>query len=234
MSMMVGQAESMPVPGWLPDWVGTVGSACWVCDPEGHLVHLNDAARRLFGVGDAALGRSCHQVVRGLDEAGGTFCRDACPAWGDAMMARPLRPRTLRARGPDGRGPWALVWIVPLTGPHGTHPWLVHCAYDQQRAHVIESYLRRVASRSPPVAPSGGKLACLTPRQREILALLACDDDPQRIAQDLCLSYATVRNHVRQLLERLGVHSTQEAVARYLLQGDGCDLPASEQSSCAG
>ncbi|RKY17383.1 MAG: hypothetical protein DRQ55_15930 [Planctomycetota bacterium] len=115
-----------------------VGCACWVSDPVGRLVYLNDEGRRLFKVGDEALGRWCHSIVRGLDEQGRDFCREACPAWCDAMRARPARPRTLRTRGPDGRGPWSLVWIVSVRGPQGTHPWLVHCACSQERAHVIE------------------------------------------------------------------------------------------------
>lgn len=220
MPTTVGQDDSPPVPDWLPEWVGLVGCSCWVCDPDGLLVHMNDEARRLFGVADGALGRSCHQIVRGKDEDGATFCRDACPAWCDAILGRSSPPRMLHMRGPDGRGPWSLVWIVPLTGPHGTHPWLVHCAYSQEKAHVIESYLQRVAHRSSSAAPVGCELSVLTPRQREILGMLARDADPQRIARDLSLSYATVRNHVRQMLERLGVHSTQEAVARFLLHDE--------------
>jgi DNA-binding CsgD family transcriptional regulator len=215
--MDVGRLEATPTPDWLPHWVQAIGSACWVSDPEGRLVHVNAEARRVFDVGDEALGSCCHEVVRGLDEAGGEYCRSTCPIWCDVMLDRPLRPITLRTRGPSGRGPWSLVWIVPLTGPHGSHPWLVHCACSQERAHRIEAYLERIADSTP--SSLGHELAVLTPRQREILALLASADDAKRIARDLHLSYATIRNHVRQILERLDAHSIQEAVARYLLVG---------------
>ena len=54
----------------------------------------------------------------------------------------------------------------------------------------------------------------LSSRQREILGLLADGIRVQEIALRLGLSEATVRNHIRGLLQRLGCHSQLEAVAR--------------------
>jgi PAS domain S-box-containing protein len=53
----------------------------------------------------------------------------------------------------------------------------------------------------------------LTPRQTEVLALLASGASTVQIAQKLHLSRETVRNHVRNILRRLRVHSRVEAVA---------------------
>ena len=53
----------------------------------------------------------------------------------------------------------------------------------------------------------------LTPRQREVLVLLADGASTEEIAGTLGLSEETVRNHIRQLLRRLGVHSRLAAVA---------------------
>jgi PAS domain S-box-containing protein len=55
--------------------------------------------------------------------------------------------------------------------------------------------------------------ADLTPRQREVLGYLAMGASTAEIASALHLSKETVRNHVRQLLRALGVHSRLEAVA---------------------
>jgi PAS domain S-box-containing protein len=55
--------------------------------------------------------------------------------------------------------------------------------------------------------------AGLTPRQAEILRLLADGLSTEAIAQQLGVARETVRNHVRALLKRLGVHSRLEAVA---------------------
>jgi DNA-binding CsgD family transcriptional regulator len=55
--------------------------------------------------------------------------------------------------------------------------------------------------------------AALTPRQSEVLALLADGLSTEQIAAELQLSRETVRNHVRGMLRALGVHSRVEALA---------------------
>jgi PAS domain S-box-containing protein len=53
----------------------------------------------------------------------------------------------------------------------------------------------------------------LTPRQREILELIASGLSTSEIAKKLTLSTETVRNHVRSVFRELGVHSRLEAIA---------------------
>lgn len=60
--------------------------------------------------------------------------------------------------------------------------------------------------------PSGRKT--LTPRQREMLRLLAEGKTTGEIADALVLSRATVRNHIAHLLKGLGVHSRLQAVLK--------------------
>lgn len=57
-------------------------------------------------------------------------------------------------------------------------------------------------------------LASLTPREREILALMAEGADNRAVAQRLHISYATVRTHVRSILAKLGARSQLDAVAK--------------------
>lgn len=56
-------------------------------------------------------------------------------------------------------------------------------------------------------------LAALTPREREVLACLADGDGRRDVAQRLYLSANTVRTHLQNLMAKLDVHSTLEAVA---------------------
>lgn len=56
-------------------------------------------------------------------------------------------------------------------------------------------------------------LAALTPREREVLACLAEGAGRQEVAERLHLSANTVRTHLQNLMSKLGVHSTLEAVA---------------------
>lgn len=62
---------------------------------------------------------------------------------------------------------------------------------------------RRVAAGSP--------LSQLSPRQREVLALLALGMDNDAIATRLYISRNTVKFHVRTIYERLGVHKIGRA-----------------------
>jgi DNA-binding CsgD family transcriptional regulator len=48
-------------------------------------------------------------------------------------------------------------------------------------------------------------LLALSPREGEILAMLAADQDQKEIARKLFLSYATVRNHVQRENHRLSL-----------------------------
>jgi DNA-binding NarL/FixJ family response regulator len=54
----------------------------------------------------------------------------------------------------------------------------------------------------------------LTPRQLEILAMVADGMSTEQIAEGLWLSVATVRNHVARTLRALDAHSRVEAVAK--------------------
>lgn len=59
----------------------------------------------------------------------------------------------------------------------------------------------------------------LTPREHEVLLLLASGCSTQQMAERMGIAVETVRNHVRRLLRALGVHSRLEAVA--LARRDG-------------
>jgi PAS domain S-box-containing protein len=65
-----------------------------------------------------------------------------------------------------------------------------------------------VPDRAPPPAHPA-----LTLRQAEVLHLLEAGRSTRQIAEQLHLSPETVRNHVRHVLQALGVHSRLEAVA---------------------
>jgi DNA-binding NarL/FixJ family response regulator len=69
-------------------------------------------------------------------------------------------------------------------------------------------------------AAGASPLAQLSPRQREVLELLALGMDNDQIAARLYISRNTVKFHVRTIYERLGVHNRVEA-ARVLAGAAG-------------
>jgi PAS domain S-box-containing protein len=58
-----------------------------------------------------------------------------------------------------------------------------------------------------------GSHPVLTPREMEVLRLLAHGHSTRQIADELGLAIATVRNHVQRILHALGAHSRLEALA---------------------
>ncbi|MBD0276314.1 MAG: response regulator [Acetobacteraceae bacterium] len=72
------------------------------------------------------------------------------------------------------------------------------------------------ASRASGAAAEGGdaaaRVAALSPREREVLDLLAAGKPNKGVARDLGLSPRTVEVHRARLMERLGVGSLAEAV----------------------
>jgi DNA-binding NarL/FixJ family response regulator len=67
---------------------------------------------------------------------------------------------------------------------------------------VIEDYARRGAGES-----SGGALEALSPREREILQLVAEGNSSAQIAERLCISVRTVDTHRFSLMRKLEIHS---------------------------
>jgi DNA-binding CsgD family transcriptional regulator len=58
--------------------------------------------------------------------------------------------------------------------------------------------------------------AALTPREREVLALVAEGRSNAEIAQSLCVAPGTVRKHLENVYAKLGVHTRTAAVTRFL------------------
>lgn len=80
----------------------------------------------------------------------------------------------------------------------------------------------------PTRRPPRGGTAVLSPREREILAMLAEGFSGAEIATRLFLSSETVRTHVRNAVQKLGCRTRTQAVALLIRQMDGAvgDVPA--------
>ncbi|HZT43069.1 MAG TPA: response regulator transcription factor [Chthonomonadaceae bacterium] len=76
--------------------------------------------------------------------------------------------------------------------------------------HILRDYIRNANQ-------DLGTLNRLTPRQREILQLVAEGHTTQYIAQRLCLSIKTVETHRSHMMSRLGIHDIAGLV-RYAIR----------------
>jgi DNA-binding NarL/FixJ family response regulator len=80
---------------------------------------------------------------------------------------------------------------------------------------LIESYLRAGTPAAPAQVPGqAGVLPELTPREHDVLAGVARGRSNHEIAEDLYLSYSTVKTHVSHLLTKLDVRDRAQLVIR--------------------
>jgi PAS domain S-box-containing protein len=85
-------------------------------------------------------------------------------------------------------------------------------AYVGDRRLAIYVTLASGDSRLSPGA-ARGRSAALTNREREVVTLIALGHGTTAIAQDLHISTATVRTHVRNAMAKLGAHTRAQLVA---------------------
>ena len=67
---------------------------------------------------------------------------------------------------------------------------------------------------------TGDARPVLTPREREVLALVAGGATTRAVAEELILSPTTVESHIRSAIERLGARNRAHAVALALARGE--------------
>jgi PAS domain S-box-containing protein len=159
----------------------------YVVDTYGIIRWLNPAAKRL--VGDA-VGRQMTSVLAPEERRRGReiFTRNLLgPPEGSDNSGVFL--------GPDGERFTMEVSGVPLS----------------RGGHVIGVFGQAKDVEEDEVPPT--LHPNLTPRQSEILRLLARGRSTDQMAAELHVSIETVRNHIRAILRALGAHSRLEAVA---------------------
>lgn len=170
--------------------------ALYVCDESMTIVDWNAAAEELTGIPAAeAVGQKCWRVLRGRSEGGEIVCHPGCSTGRLARTSHPTRCGCLLVATPSGRKPLHISTILVSEddGLKVLHPMHNGVEIDEPCPAAW--------------APT------LTPRQLEVLEMLAHGLRARAIAQELHLSEATVRNHIRALRRELGTHSQLEAVA---------------------
>jgi DNA-binding NarL/FixJ family response regulator len=96
-------------------------------------------------------------------------------------------------------------------------PYLVHLLRDVQGTHDTLEMARgliQLSSKEDAPAPTRQDAPALTPRQLEVLRLIAEGKNAREIGGELYLSKATIRNHTRALLQAFGAHSQLELLAK--------------------
>lgn len=95
-------------------------------------------------------------------------------------------------------------------------------------APMTSEIARRVVASFRDRAAKRDETAGLTPREEEVLGYLSKGFANKEIAVKMSVSYETVRDHLRNIYEKLHVHSRTEAVARFLNSSGSSDKLAGD------
>jgi PAS domain S-box-containing protein len=101
-------------------------------------------------------------------------------------------------------------YVVQVRRPSGEEVFVQVNSVPLRRGDEVIGVFAISAKPPQPVQDAARRL---TPRQLDVVRLLASGASTDQIAEQLHIARETVRNHIRGVLSELGVHSRVEAVA---------------------
>lgn len=182
--------------------------AVFAIDGGCRIVYVNESFADLFQrPASEASGRHCHEIVCGRALDGRIFCSPDCPIGKSLTNDNPVENFDLIISPAGGDSVWASVGSFPL--PKTFHRAVA--VFLMRPVNVMRA-LNRLAY-SEPHKENEEVAHRLTPRERQILKLLAEGRSTKKLAGALHISHVTARNHIHHIFEKLGVHSRAEAVS---------------------
>ena len=213
--------------------LSTTNDGAFIIDAHYCIVFWNQAAEEILGyAADEVAGRQCYEILGGRDEHGRTFCQQFCRVAIQAVRGDVLPNRDVYALTRTGEGRWLNVttFVYPSAGKNSDQI-IVHLFRDATEKKNNQRFVDHVlAAASEQLHPENGnrtvtvssaerRINSLTARERQVLKLLAQGQGTAEVAGRLVISPATVRNHVQNILSKLGVHSRLEAITVAFQQG---------------
>lgn len=222
-----------PQQKWLRA-LGNTRDGVFFIDAAQRIVFWNKGAEKLLGFSEAeVLYQHCYQVLCGrcCDKL---TCHAGCKV--HRWVLRGILPDDFDflARTKEGKDVWLNVSTIVLPGR--SKPLTVHLFRDVTHHKCNQEMIQKILSTLglpgfPKGNPEGEKgsvkrliceengLSSLTRREVEVLVRLAEGLTTVAIAQRIGVSPLTVRNHVRNTLKKLGLHSKSQAISYAFTSG---------------
>jgi PAS domain S-box-containing protein len=200
-----------PETNGLDEAFARTADGAFAIGPEGRIVLWNRAAEKMLGYSPReVIGRPCCDLFVGYDDSGNRLCYRGCHVMSLVKMGDPVQSFDMRTRTKAGRPIW--VNFSTLTVPAGQNggPLTIHLFRDVTATKELLGLVRERLTAPASAEPTGD---VLTRRELEILRMIATGVSTKAAADKLHVSPATVRNHVQNILGKLGAHSRLEAVA---------------------
>ena len=184
------------------------------------IVYWGQGARELLGYAPGAvLGRRCADIPSGLDRYGLTAdCAEGCACLRYARVGMVPSPVSLGIR--CAWGELKSVQVMPVAlAPVGSLGHLLVYLLDVRQSPDVNVGPGWILSAAPPGVGAEAGESVLTPREMDVLRLVALGWSNEHIADELGVALNTVRSHVVNLRRKLAADSRFEAVMAALRLG---------------
>jgi PAS domain S-box-containing protein len=200
-----------PETNGLDEAFARTADGAFAIGPDGKVVLWNRAAEKMLGhSAREAIGRPCCDLFIGYDDSGNRLCYQGCHVMSLVKMGDPVQSFDMRTRTKAGRPIWLNLSTLTVPAGQTGGPLTVHLFRDVTATKELLGLVQERLARPGPAEPTTD---VLTRREAEILRMIATGVSTKAAADKLHVSPATVRNHVQNILGKLGAHSRLEAVA---------------------
>ena len=198
----------------------TGGPGAYAVAADQTILFWNDGAERILGhSADQVTGLRCHQVAaRGLTND----CRCGCPSMRQLRNGQIPTATEMQILSASGERKTVGVIPVVIAGVLDGEPMLVHLLEDPAATGFVvgDAEGERDVARSAEVVINPNRSArgdavnvpALSPREVQVLRLVALGKETARIAEELGVSRHTAQNHIRNFRQKLGAATKLDAV----------------------
>ncbi len=213
-------------------WIARTADGVLAVDSESKIILWNHAAEETLGfTPKEVLGKFCYEVLPGTDLSCNLFCFKGCSVMTMTKKGQLVQNYDLQVLTKNLRKIWLNVSILLVPNPGRRNQLIVHLFRPLSNPGDITRMVEQMAAtvlgglkkddRGPRIGRSSPLLNAspLSRRETEILYLMAQCISTKEIAAKLCISYTTVRTHIKHILEKLHTHNKLEAVTLAFQKG---------------
>jgi PAS domain S-box-containing protein len=206
----------------LVDTLEGAADGAFIVDEDLEIVYANSSVERILGFDLEEFVESyCYQVLNGRDEEQRLICIQHCAIAQRVISDHPVTDFDLNVTAPEERR-WINMSVLQYTDIQQEVSYIVHLFRDvtQQKNEVllierlvdVAKNYHNIQLNSSNRQDLSHRVEELTAREGEVLERLAEGSSTREISQQLSISINTTRNHIQNILQKLGVHSRLEAV----------------------
>ncbi len=216
------------------------GDGVFIVDAHRHIIRWNKAAEKILKYPEnEVLNRDCFGVISGKSSPNKAFCSRDCKIHSSILKGAPAKNFDMLTKTGSGESLWLNVTV--LSPFNSSEPFIAHIVRDVTREKNASMALQRFLGDLAPsnlisgegssekstgnyqsanASPVFDKASvALSGREIEVLTLLAEGLSTKSLAEKLDISHFTARNHIQNILVKLGLHSKAQAVSYAFKKG---------------